>query len=165
MALPSNGPQQPCPVTQIQDWVSATKRKRLELHLLAAALLYNTRREWAFMEMSQLLIEAIEEVRTAGGESAVACPLGRAAGGVHATPGALQAVLAVTRMSEEGCGIAPEGTGPSRAQDGIVGTRRARERVPRKIPTSLLLLSTTSRACHYGSPCGGAGGRDNHCGA
>jgi hypothetical protein len=68
MALPSNGPQQPCTVAQIQDWVSATKRKRLELHLLAAEPLYNTRREWAFMEMSKLLIEAIEEVRVINAE-------------------------------------------------------------------------------------------------
>jgi hypothetical protein len=62
MAMSSNGPQQPFTATQIQDWVSATKRKRLELHLLAAEPLYNTRREWAFMEMSHLLQEAIEEV-------------------------------------------------------------------------------------------------------
>ena len=68
MALPSNGPQQPCTVAQIQDWVSATKRKRLELHLLAAEPLYNTRREWAFMEMSKLLIEAIEKVRAISAE-------------------------------------------------------------------------------------------------
>jgi len=68
MALPSNGLQQPCTVTQIQDWVSATKRKRLELHLLAAEPLYNTRREWAFMEMSKLLIEAIEKVRAISAE-------------------------------------------------------------------------------------------------
>jgi hypothetical protein len=68
MASPSNGPQQPCTVAQIQDWVSATKRKCIELHLLAAEPLYNTRREWVFMEMSKLLIEAIEEVRVINAE-------------------------------------------------------------------------------------------------
>jgi len=68
MALPSNGPQQPCTVTQKQDWVSAPKRKHLELPLLAAEPLYNTRREWAFMEMSKLLVEAIEEVRVRNAE-------------------------------------------------------------------------------------------------
>ena len=63
MSTPRNGPSTSCTIPDIQEWITTTKRKRLELHLLAAEPLYNTRREWAFMEMSTLLHEAIEEVR------------------------------------------------------------------------------------------------------
>ena|SRR5947207_854580 len=63
MSTPVNGPSTSCTIPDIQEWIATTKRKRLELHLLAAEPLYNTQRAWAFMEMSTLLHEAIEEVR------------------------------------------------------------------------------------------------------
>jgi hypothetical protein len=63
MSTPSDRPATPCTAGQIDDWIYATSKKRLDLHLLAAEPLYNTLREQAFMEMSNLLKEAIEEVR------------------------------------------------------------------------------------------------------
>jgi CheY-like chemotaxis protein len=55
--------QQPFTLAEIQAWIDTTKQKRDDLHLLAADPLYKSRREWAFLEMSKLLAEAIEEVR------------------------------------------------------------------------------------------------------
>lgn len=63
MSTPLHGPSKSFTLPDIQTWIDTAKRKRYNLHLLAADPLYNTRREWAFMEMSQLLAEAIEEVR------------------------------------------------------------------------------------------------------
>ena len=63
MSTPPTGLQPSCTLPEIQAWIDTTNRKRVDLHLLAAEPLYNTRREWAFREMSQLLAEAIEEVR------------------------------------------------------------------------------------------------------
>lgn len=54
---------QPFTLPEIQAWIDTTKQKRDDLHVLAADPLYNSRREWAFLEMSTLLAEAIEEVR------------------------------------------------------------------------------------------------------
>ena len=62
MSTPT-GPPKSFTLPEIQAWIDATKRKRLDLYLLAAEPLYNSRREWAFLEMSKLLQEAIEEVR------------------------------------------------------------------------------------------------------
>src|SRR5262249_52514674 len=56
-------PQKPFTVEQVKEWMSTTDRKRLELHILAAEPLYNSLREWALMQMSELVKEAIEEVR------------------------------------------------------------------------------------------------------
>jgi hypothetical protein len=58
--------QQPFTLPEIQAWIDATKKKRDDLHLLTTDPLYNSRREWAFLEMSTLLAEAIEEVRIIG---------------------------------------------------------------------------------------------------
>jgi len=55
--------QQPFTLSEIKAWIDTTKKKRDDLHVLAADPLYNSRREWAFLEMSTLLAEAIEEVR------------------------------------------------------------------------------------------------------
>jgi len=63
MSTPPTGLQPSFTLPEIQAWIDTTNRKRDDLHLLAAEPLYNTRREWAFREMSQLLAEAIEEVR------------------------------------------------------------------------------------------------------
>jgi hypothetical protein len=63
MPPPSNGPQRPITAEQVEEWLQAIKRKRVELTLRAMEPLYNTRRELAIMEMSHLLQEAIEEVR------------------------------------------------------------------------------------------------------
>jgi CheY-like chemotaxis protein len=55
--------QQPFTLSEIQAWIATTKQKRDDLHVLAADPLYNSRREWAFLEISKLLADAIEEVR------------------------------------------------------------------------------------------------------
>ena len=53
----------PFTLPEIQAWIDITKKKRDDLHLLTTDPLYKSRCEWAFMEMSTLLAEAIEEVR------------------------------------------------------------------------------------------------------
>jgi hypothetical protein len=63
MSTPTNGLQPSFTLPEIQAWIETTNRRRDDLYLLAAEPLYNTRREWALREMSQLLAEAIEEVR------------------------------------------------------------------------------------------------------
>jgi len=63
MPPPSTGPQKPIIAEQVEEWLQAINRKRLELTLHAMEPLYNTRRELAVMEMSHLLQEVIEEVR------------------------------------------------------------------------------------------------------
>jgi len=63
MSPPTNGLQPSFTLPEIQAWIETTNRRRDDLYLLAAEPLYNTRRAWALREMSQLLAEAIEEVR------------------------------------------------------------------------------------------------------
>jgi len=63
MSTPTNGLQPSFTLPEIQAWIETTNRRRDDLYLLAAEPLYNTRRAWALREMSQLLAEAIEEVR------------------------------------------------------------------------------------------------------
>ena len=63
MPPPSHGPQKPMTADQVEEWLQAINRKRLELSLHAMEPLYNTRRELAVMEISHLLQEVIEEVR------------------------------------------------------------------------------------------------------
>ena len=59
----SQGPEKPITLERVKDWIDATRRKRLGLHLLATEPGNSTRRHDAFMHMSELLKEAIEEVR------------------------------------------------------------------------------------------------------
>jgi len=63
MSTPTHGLQPSFTLPEIQAWIETTNRRRDDLYLLAAEPLYNTRRAWALREMSQLLAEAIEEVR------------------------------------------------------------------------------------------------------
>ena len=63
MSTPVNGPSATCTIPEIQEWLTTTKRKGIALHLLAAEPRYSPQRAWAFLEMSTLLHEAIEEVR------------------------------------------------------------------------------------------------------
>ena len=63
MPPPSTRPQKAVTAEQVEEWLQAITRKRLELSLHAMEPLYNSRRELAIMEMSYLLQEAIEEVR------------------------------------------------------------------------------------------------------
>jgi hypothetical protein len=63
MPPPSSGPQKSVTAAQVEEWLQAIGRKRLELSLHAMEPLYNTRRDLAVMEMPYLLQEAIEEVR------------------------------------------------------------------------------------------------------
>src|SRR5262249_35749912 len=63
VSTPPNDLQQPFTLSEIQAWIDTAKKKRDDLHVLAADPLYNSRREGAFLEMSTLLAEAIEQVR------------------------------------------------------------------------------------------------------
>jgi hypothetical protein len=63
MLPPHNTPQESFTAEQIAAWMVTTQRKNLALHLLFAEPLYNTRREQAFLQLSDLLKEAIEVVR------------------------------------------------------------------------------------------------------
>lgn len=63
MSTSSHGPAKSITLEQVADWIDASRRKRLELHLLATEPWNSTRRHEAFMHMSELLKEAIEEVR------------------------------------------------------------------------------------------------------
>ena len=63
VSTPPNDLHQPFTLSEIQTWIDTTKKKRDDLHLLAADPLDKSRREWAVQNMSTLLAEAIEEVR------------------------------------------------------------------------------------------------------
>ena len=63
MSRPSKGPQKPITAEQLAQWLSTASRKRLDLHLLAAEPSNSRQRYEAFMDMSDLLQEAFEEVR------------------------------------------------------------------------------------------------------
>ena len=63
MASSPDAPKEPPSTEHVHEWLYATRRKRLALHLQAAEPLNSRRRHDAFMEMSELLQEAIEKVR------------------------------------------------------------------------------------------------------
>src|SRR5215831_1685944 len=63
MSTSSPGPAKPITPEQVEDWIATARRKRLERHLFATEPWNSTRRHDAFMHMSELLKEAIEEVR------------------------------------------------------------------------------------------------------
>jgi len=63
MSTPSHGSPPPLTVSQVEDWIATATTKHGELYLLATEPLYNTLREQALFQMSQLLQEAIEKVR------------------------------------------------------------------------------------------------------
>src|SRR5262245_4629349 len=63
VSTPPNDLQQPFTLSEIQAWIDTAKQKRDDLHLLAADSLDKSQREWALLEMSTLLADAIEEVR------------------------------------------------------------------------------------------------------
>ena len=63
MSALSHDPQQSITPERVQAWLSVAKKKRLELHLLAAEPSNSRQRYEAFMNMSDLLQEAFEEVR------------------------------------------------------------------------------------------------------
>jgi len=63
VSTPPHDLQQPFTLSEIQAWIVTTEQKRDDLHLLAADSLDKSQRKWAFLEMSTLLADAIEEVR------------------------------------------------------------------------------------------------------
>src|SRR5262245_49346446 len=63
MFTSSDQPKPPLTAAELDEWVATTATKRLQLHLKAVEPLYSTQRQQAFMVMSDLLQEAIEEVR------------------------------------------------------------------------------------------------------
>jgi uncharacterized caspase-like protein len=63
MSTPSHGSPPPLTVSQVEDWIATATTKHGELYLLATEPLYNTLRDQALFQMSQLLQEAIEKVR------------------------------------------------------------------------------------------------------
>jgi len=63
MATLPKEPEQLITVKQVEAWLHAAQRKRLALHVQAMAPWNSLPRQQAFMEMSDLLQEALEEVR------------------------------------------------------------------------------------------------------
>ena len=63
MSLPSQEPIQPITTAQVEEWIDAATLRRLQLHFKATEPLYSPERAEAFLEMGELLEEAIEEVR------------------------------------------------------------------------------------------------------
>jgi hypothetical protein len=63
MSLYSNAPPPPLTVAQIDQWITNTSRKRLDVHVLATEPWDSPERAAAFIQMSELLLDAIEEVR------------------------------------------------------------------------------------------------------
>jgi small-conductance mechanosensitive channel len=63
MSTLSKEPEQPITAEQIEAWLHTTQSKRLALHVQATASWNSLSRQQAFMEMSDLLQEALEEVR------------------------------------------------------------------------------------------------------
>ena len=63
MSTLTHGLQPSFTLPEIQAWIDTMKQKCSDVSLLATEPLYNSRREWAILEMSTLLAEAIEEVR------------------------------------------------------------------------------------------------------
>ena len=62
--LPSHHPSQAsCTPEQIAAWLASTQRKRLDLHLVFAEPWSPTLRTQAFLRMSDLVLESMEEVR------------------------------------------------------------------------------------------------------
>jgi vancomycin resistance protein YoaR len=56
-------PEQPITAKQVEAWLHTAQRKRLALHVQAMAPWNSLSRQQAFMEMSDLLQETLEEVR------------------------------------------------------------------------------------------------------
>jgi len=63
MSRRSHDPQQPLTAAQVEQWITATSSMRLHLHILATAPWHSVERHAAFTQMSELLQDAIEEVR------------------------------------------------------------------------------------------------------
>jgi hypothetical protein len=56
-------PEQPITAEQVKAWLHTIQRKRLALHVQATAPWHSLPQQQAFMEMSDLLQEALEDVR------------------------------------------------------------------------------------------------------
>jgi hypothetical protein len=63
MSTPSNGPETPLTPQQIDAWLRAAKERRAALHTQATAPRNSHECHEAFTEMSDLLQQALEEVR------------------------------------------------------------------------------------------------------
>jgi hypothetical protein len=63
MSTHANGPQKPVTAQEVDAWLLAAQEKRAALHVKAAGPWYSDQRQEAFTEMSDLLLQALEEVR------------------------------------------------------------------------------------------------------
>ena len=63
MFLGSDDRPKPLTPEQIEQWIAVISRKRLDLHILATEPWNSPERNAAFIQMTELLQDAIEEVR------------------------------------------------------------------------------------------------------
>ena len=63
MSIRPTGPQRFPPVQEVDTWLLAAQERRAQLHCHAASPLESDERQEAFTAMSDLLLEAFEEVR------------------------------------------------------------------------------------------------------
>src|SRR5215831_19855413 len=63
VSLYSKDPPTPLTVEQIDQWITVTSRKRFDVHVLATEPWNSPERNAALTQMSELLQDAIEEVR------------------------------------------------------------------------------------------------------
>ena len=63
MAIPTDGPQKSVTVQEVDAWLFAAQERRAALHVKAAGPCFSDQRQEVFAEMSDLLLQALEEVR------------------------------------------------------------------------------------------------------
>ena len=63
MSLYAHDSLKPLTVEQIDQWITVTRRKRFDVHVLATEPWDSPERSAAWTQMSELLQDAIEEVR------------------------------------------------------------------------------------------------------
>jgi hypothetical protein len=63
MATHADGPQKPVTAQDVDAWLLAAQERRAALHVKAAGPCYSDQRQEAFTELSDLLLQALEEVR------------------------------------------------------------------------------------------------------
>src|SRR5215831_1885982 len=63
MSTPSSRPKRLITHEDVDTWLHATSTKRLELHIQATAPVHSPERAAAFVQMSELVLDALEEVR------------------------------------------------------------------------------------------------------
>ena len=62
MSRHSHAPQKSLTAAQVEQWITATSSMRLHLHVVATEPWHSVERHAAFIQMSELVLDAIEEV-------------------------------------------------------------------------------------------------------